>query len=645
MAGRQLSLVLRHLYKQSARHQGSGVSDAQLLERFVNSRDESAFELLLYRHGAMVWGVCHRVLRDHHDAEDAYQAAWLTLARKARGIGRRNAVSSWMYKVAYRIALRLQAGNRRRAERETQVDALPPAGVPGEVDFALLWRELKIVLDEEVGRLPEKLRTVVVLCYLEGKTNEEASRLLAWPIGTVKTRLSRARELLCSQLTGRGLIVSTALLAATVTSQAATVALPVGLMSPTVQAALLFSARKALVGGLVSARAVLLTKGVLQTMMTTKLKLAAVLLTVGVACTGVGFATYQSSAGEQPATGPAAAQRAMTTRGRSAFAGTPMQAVAMNNDPDILVQATEVRTGSLVFGVGVNSDAGLTGSIVLNERNFDIAVRAEGTDKKSPVAVIFGATEITREELAEYLIRRASAERIQAFVNLRILEYAANQKGIKVSSEEVDAALAKTLKELNVSLDEFRTTVLNKYNKTLVEWREDVLRARLLAEKLCNDRIHVTEEDVQRAFENAYGERLSCEVIVWPKDQEKTATEFWMQMRKNPSLFDQVAGHLVNASNANSHTFEFRRHATDNPAYEKIVFALKEDEISSLIDSPTQISVVKCRKRIPGDATKKLEDVRDILEKEVRAKKIEQEIPVLMKEMKEKAHAKMWMEP
>jgi DNA-directed RNA polymerase specialized sigma24 family protein len=119
MAGNQLSVVLRHLYKQSARHQGNGVSDAQLLKRFVERRDESAFELLLYRHGAMVWGICHRVLRDHHDAEDAFQAAWLTLARKGGSIGRRDAVSSWMYKVAFRISLRLRTANRRRVERET----------------------------------------------------------------------------------------------------------------------------------------------------------------------------------------------------------------------------------------------------------------------------------------------------------------------------------------------------------------------------------------------------------------------------------------------------------------------------------------------------------------------------------------------
>jgi hypothetical protein len=360
----------------------------------------------------------------------------------------------------------------------------------------------------------------------------------------------------------------------------------------------------------------------------------------------VGFATYQSSAGEQPGTRPA--QRVRTTQGSNSLPRAPNHAHAGNKNPDILVQVKGTNAGSLHFGAGVNSDAGLTGSILFNERNFDTNVHAGNTDNKSPIAVIYGDTEITRAELGEYLVRRATAERIQGFVNLRILEHAANQKGITVSSQEVDAALDKTLKELHVTLDEFRANVLTmaKYNKTLLEWREDVLRPRLLAEKLCKDRIHVTEEDVQRAFETAYGERVGCQAIVWPKDQEKTAAELWLKIRKDPELFDDLARKQVNAALAgHSHFVEIRRHATSNPTYEKIVFSLKVGEISSLIDSPTQVLVLKCVERVPADATKKLDDVRDVLAKEVRAKKIEQEIPVLMNELKEKARAKVLMEP
>jgi peptidyl-prolyl cis-trans isomerase SurA len=248
--------------------------------------------------------------------------------------------------------------------------------------------------------------------------------------------------------------------------------------------------------------------------------------------------------------------------------------------------------------------------------------------------------------LGEYLIRRASAERIQGFVNLRILEHAANQKGIKVSSEEVDGALEKTLKELNVTLDEFRANVLTKHDKTLLEWREDVLRPRLLAEKLCKDCVRVTEEDIEHAFENAHGERVKCQVIVWPKKEEKIATDIWLKIRKDPELFDRLARQQKDAALASgAGNIEIRRYATAYPAFEKAAFSLKEDEISSLIDSSTQVSVLKCLKRTPADVAKKLEDVRDVLEKEVRAKKIEQEIPVLMKELKEKARAKVLMEP
>jgi hypothetical protein len=296
--------------------------------------------------------------------------------------------------------------------------------------------------------------------------------------------------------------------------------------------------------------------------------------------------------------------------------------------------------------VGVNSDAGLTGSILFNERNLETNVHAGNADKKSPIAVIYGDTEITREELGEYLIRRATPERIQGFVNLRILEHAANQRGIKVSSEEVDAALEKTLKELNATLDEFRATVLTKCNKTLLEWREDVLRPRLLAFKLCKDRVRVTEEDLQHAFESAYGECVECRIIVWPKGEEKTAERQCTHLLEDPDLFDRLAKQQANPALAGkAGLIEIRRNATNCPGLEKNAFVLKEGEVRLLIDTPEGVAALKCVRRIPADAAKKLDDVREALEKEVRAKKIEQEIPVLMNELKEKARARVLMEP
>src|SRR5262249_37665794 len=160
---------------------------AELLERFVADRDETAFELLVWRHERLVLGVCRRLLRDAHDAEDAFQATFLTLVRRAGSIGRGQALASWLYRVPHRIALRARAAGGRRAARETHGADL--AAVPGGDDprGGAERRDLETLLEEEVGRLPEKYRGPVVLCYLEGKTYDEAGRQLGCSRGTVST--------------------------------------------------------------------------------------------------------------------------------------------------------------------------------------------------------------------------------------------------------------------------------------------------------------------------------------------------------------------------------------------------------------------------------------------------------------------------
>jgi RNA polymerase sigma factor (sigma-70 family) len=184
-----------------------GLTDAQLLDRFLTKHDEAAFELLVWRHGPMVLRVCRRILRDAHGAEDAFQATFLTLACKAGSIGKQEAVSSWLYKVAYRIALRAQAGAaKRRTHEQPLVDCLAGGSLAPSDEAA--WRELGPLLDAEVRRLPEKYRAAFVLCYLEGKTNEEAAAELGCPKGTILSRLSRARERLRKRLNQRGLALS-----------------------------------------------------------------------------------------------------------------------------------------------------------------------------------------------------------------------------------------------------------------------------------------------------------------------------------------------------------------------------------------------------------------------------------------------------
>jgi RNA polymerase sigma factor (sigma-70 family) len=187
------------------------LTDEGLLDRFLGRDDakaEAAFRVIVARHGPMVLGVCRHVLNQHQDAEDAFQATFLVLARKAGSIRDRRVLARWLHEVACRIAMRAKTGGVRRRLHERQGAAMVATAAidnPG-------WSDLKPIIHEEVNRLPDKYRVPVILSYLEGKTNEEVARLLDWPVGTVKGRLSRARDLLRSRLTRRGLALSAAFL-------------------------------------------------------------------------------------------------------------------------------------------------------------------------------------------------------------------------------------------------------------------------------------------------------------------------------------------------------------------------------------------------------------------------------------------------
>jgi RNA polymerase sigma-70 factor (ECF subfamily) len=213
-------------------------TDAQLLRRFATDRDETAFATLVVRHGPLVLSVCRRVLGIVQDAEDAFQATFLVLARKAGSIQNPGLLGNWLYGVASRIARKARAGLSKRQMHERPLHLLPTLQAPAAAEA----HDVGLVLDEELSRLPEKYRAAVVLCYLQGKTNEEAARLLNWPTGTVKGRLARARELLRNRLVRRGLRVSTVLLSAlllTARTQAAPV--PDALVQSTTQAGVGFA--------------------------------------------------------------------------------------------------------------------------------------------------------------------------------------------------------------------------------------------------------------------------------------------------------------------------------------------------------------------------------------------------------------------
>jgi RNA polymerase sigma factor (sigma-70 family) len=273
-----------------------GMTDGQLLEQFLARRDEgaeAAFAALVALHGPMVWDVCRGVLSDAHMAEDAFQATFLILVRKAGSIRRREAVGPWLHGVARRVAARAKAAAARRRRREGQCSEMKMTPIPDPIR-----REQLMALHEEVDRLPEKYRAPVVLCHLEGRTHAEAARLLRCPVGTVSIRLSRARERLRARLSRRGLALPAALAGTMLGSGTASAAMPTGLAEPTIKAAMRLAAGKAMTAAAIPTSVAQLVEGEIRTMIFTRLMMAAEgVLAAGLVTVGVGLL----AAGERPA--------------------------------------------------------------------------------------------------------------------------------------------------------------------------------------------------------------------------------------------------------------------------------------------------------------------------------------------------------
>jgi RNA polymerase sigma factor (sigma-70 family) len=258
---------------------GGGMTDGQLLECFVSRRDEAAFETLVRRHGPMVLGVCRRVLRNPQDAEDAFQATFLVLVRKAASIGQRDLLGNWLYGVAYRTALDARAASIRRRARERQVSPMPEPEAGGGAD---VWSDLRPLLDQELSRLPDKYRVPVVLCDLEERTLRDVARQLGIPAGTLSGRLTTARRLLASRLARHGLALSGTALTAALYQGTASAGVPAPLVASTAQAATAVAAGQT-AEGVVSAKVAALAAGVLKAMLVKTLKIAAaVLLAAGI---------------------------------------------------------------------------------------------------------------------------------------------------------------------------------------------------------------------------------------------------------------------------------------------------------------------------------------------------------------------------
>ncbi|HEX4607171.1 MAG TPA: sigma-70 family RNA polymerase sigma factor [Urbifossiella sp.] len=274
-------------------HDGAGLSDGRLLDLFIDHRDDIAFAALVRQHGPMVWSVCRRLL-DRQDAEDAFQATFLVLVRKAATVLPREQVGNWLYGAARQTALQARRITARRRGRERQVAEMPEPATSEDA----VWRDLRPLLDRELSRLPDRYRTVIVLCDLEGNTRKEAARQLGVPEGSVSGWLARGRAMLAKRLARQGVALSAGALA-TVLGRAAA-GPPPSVVGFTIKAASVSAAGQAATTGLISAKVAALTEGVLKTMMMSKIKAVTAVL-LAVVCLGGTVVFLPPAVGQPPA--------------------------------------------------------------------------------------------------------------------------------------------------------------------------------------------------------------------------------------------------------------------------------------------------------------------------------------------------------
>ena len=301
MATSHLSQTIQAIRTAVLRHDGAGLNDRQLLDHFIRHRDEAAFAALMRRHGPVVWGVCRRLTGHHQDAEDAFQATFLVLARKAASVRQPEMLANWLFGVAHRTALKAKATTGKRRSRETQVSDDMPEPVTQQRGA---WVDLEPLIDQELAALPDKYRIAIILCDLQGKTGKQAAHQLKVPEGTLSSRLRTARVMLAKRLARQGIAWSAGALAAVASQNPASALAPTAVVSSTTKAATLIAAGQTATG-VVSAKVAALTKGALTTMVLSKLKSAAIWLLASLAVLAAGLLTYQATMAQQTNAGQA----------------------------------------------------------------------------------------------------------------------------------------------------------------------------------------------------------------------------------------------------------------------------------------------------------------------------------------------------
>jgi RNA polymerase sigma factor (sigma-70 family) len=295
MLASQTNIVLRHIRELAATSTHDQLPDDQLLQRFLVDQSEAAFAALVRRHGPLVLAVCRRTLHNWHDAEDAFQATFLILARRANTIRKQQSLGSWLHGVAYRAAakIRTQAATRKRHEMQ------PVSGLAADPLAEVKVRELFEALDEEIQRLPQRLRAPLVLCYLEGRTRDEAAAQLGWSLNTVRRRLEQGRELLRSRLAHRGVTLGAALAVSGLAGETASAAVPSFLTARTVQAVAALATGTSAAAGVFSERVLAVTEAVVGSLRVARTAVTGSLLVAGVLLLGVmSFALARGGLGQ-----------------------------------------------------------------------------------------------------------------------------------------------------------------------------------------------------------------------------------------------------------------------------------------------------------------------------------------------------------
>jgi RNA polymerase sigma factor (sigma-70 family) len=418
MAAASMSKFLQHLRRTLHPRDEADPTDGQLLECFISRRDEAAFAVLVRRHGPMVWGVCRRVLRSPQDAEDAFQATFLVLVRKAASIVSRELLANWLYGVAHRTALKAKASAAKRQRKERPMAEMPePEVAPQDRRHDLLP-----LLDQALSNLPDKYRVAIVLCDLEGKTRKEAARQLGCPEGTVAGRLARARTMLAKRLARHGVEISGASLAMVLAEVPTSAGVPTSVVSSTIEAATLIAVGQAATTGMVSAKVAALTESVLKAMLLAKLRTTTlVLMVLGMAAFGGGLLTQQMAAGQQ---GQAEKSSAEDKKGDADAAKkeTPIPKTSEEKSSMAWGKPKDgVRIGILHARAGPGGKGGVQLSVVLENVGKDDVVMNLGImlangKKQFPTAIRLTLIDAANKKHVLHLPQPGVAGRVDPFV-------------------------------------------------------------------------------------------------------------------------------------------------------------------------------------------------------------------------------------